>query len=382
MLKTKEVQMKPLDMIRAYAEPNGHRHALSIFPCWGVTSEGVCECPKGTACTSPGKHPIPSNGLKAATRNIDQICQWWTAHPNANLGIPTGRANGLLVIDVDNGPEKHGEDNLMALEDTLERLPETWESLTGGGGRHLFFQYPEGLDVRNSTSKLAPNIDVRAEGGYVIAEPARHASGRIYAWETTHMPEDVPLAQLPMSWLNALTGSHTTPPAQKPVSQARFELPDIIPVGAAQRRPIQTCRLDARGGCTGCHGAGNAPQGEHRAVQASTAIRRSGNGPPLRATLSTGLAAHFSSEARRIIAPATFRKIVPKSAWRRSSRKSTRISCCLSQRSAGVPGTARFGSSGSRKRRSSYSRNSPTTSWTKPLKSFNSAPATRRPKHS
>ena len=223
--------MKPIDMILAYAEPNGHRHALSIFPCWGVSQEGTCECPKGTACTSPGKHPIPSNGLKAATRDVNQIRQWWTANPNANLGIPTGRANGLLVIDVDNGPEKHGEDNLIALEGTLGRLPETWESLTGGGGRHLFFQYPEGLDVRNSASKFAPNIDVRGEGGYVIAEPARHASGRIYAWETEHMPDDVPLAQLPMGWLNALTGSHTTPPAQQPIPQARFELPDTIPEG-------------------------------------------------------------------------------------------------------------------------------------------------------
>ena len=223
--------MKPLDMIRAYAEPNGHRQALSIFPCWGVSQEGICECPKGTTCTSPGKHPIPSNGLKAATRNIDQLCQWWAAHPNANLGIPTGRANGLLVIDVDNGPDKHGDENLMALEASLGRLPVTWESLTGGGGRHLFFQYPVGLDVRNSAGKLALNIDVRAEGGYVIAEPSRHASGRIYAWETTHMPEDIPLAQLPMSWLNALSGPHTTPPAQQPVPQARFELPDTIPVG-------------------------------------------------------------------------------------------------------------------------------------------------------
>jgi P4 family phage/plasmid primase-like protien len=223
--------MKPIDMILAYADPNGHRHALSVFPCWGVTPEGVCECPKGAACTSPGKHPIPLNGLKAATRDAVQIRHWWSAHPNANLGILTGRANGLLVIDVDNGPEKHGEENLIALEEKLGRLPVTWESLTGGGGRHLFFQYPEGLDVRNSTSKLAPNIDVRSEGGYVIAEPSRHASGRIYAWEAEHMPEDVPLAQLPMSWLNALTGLHTTPPAQQPVPQARFELPDTIPVG-------------------------------------------------------------------------------------------------------------------------------------------------------
>jgi putative DNA primase/helicase len=223
--------MKPLDMILAYAEPSGHRQALSIFPCWGVSQEGVCECPKGTACNSPGKHPIPSNGLKAATRDAVQIRQWWAANPNANLGIPTGRVNGLLVIDVDNGPDKHGEENLMTLEGTLGRLPVTWESLTGGGGRHLFFQYPEGFDVRNSASKLAPNIDIRGEGGYVIAEPARHASGRIYAWEAEHMPEDVPLAQLPMSWLNALTWSHTTSPTQQPVPQARFELPDTIPKG-------------------------------------------------------------------------------------------------------------------------------------------------------
>ena len=237
--------MKSLDMIRAYAEPNGHRHALSVFPCWGVTPEGTCECPKGTACASPGKHPIPSNGLKSATRDVEQIRRWWTEHPNANLAIPTGRDNRLLVIDVDNGPEKHGEENLMALEGTLGRLPETWQSLTGGGGRHLFFQYPEGLDVRNSTSKLAPNIDVRAEGGYVVAEPARHASGRIYAWEAEHMPEDVPLAQLPMSWLNALTGFQSIKPAQQPNPQARFELPDIIPEGQRNDVLFKYRRLDA-----------------------------------------------------------------------------------------------------------------------------------------
>lgn len=223
--------MKSIDIILAYAETKGHRHALSIFPCWGVSKEGICECPKGAACTSPGKHPIPSNGLKAATKDVDQIRRWWSAHPNANLGIPTGRINGLLVIDVDNGPDKHGEDNLSELEEKIGCLPDTWEALTGGGGRHLFFQYPEGLDVRNSASKLAPNIDVRAEGGYVIAEPSRHASGRIYAWEDDHMPEEIPLAQLPMSWLNMLSGSQVLQPIQQPIPQPRFALPDSIPTG-------------------------------------------------------------------------------------------------------------------------------------------------------
>ncbi len=127
-----------------------------------------------------------------------EVERWFARWPDANLGIVTGAISGLVVLDVD--PKHGGDESFAKLEARHGTVPRTVESLTGGGGRHLFFGHPGGT-VRNRVG-LAQGIDLRADGGYVVAPPSRHPSGRDYAWEVSHHPDDTPLAELP-AWLLA-----------------------------------------------------------------------------------------------------------------------------------------------------------------------------------
>ena len=111
------------------------------------------------------KRPLTAGGFKSATTDPDQINQWWDKFPDALIGMPTG--DGLLVVDID-FPD--GPDTLAKLEAKYEPLPPTLETITGSGGRHLFFNVDRG--IRNSAGKLGKNIDIRCDGGYVIAPPS------------------------------------------------------------------------------------------------------------------------------------------------------------------------------------------------------------------
>jgi hypothetical protein len=121
---------------------------------------------------------------------------WFRAWPDAGIGIVTGTVSGLVVLDVD---VRHaGDVALEQLEREHGRLPATVECRTGGGGRHLYFAHPGAL-VRNKVG-LAPGIDIRGDGGYVVAPPSVHASGVRYTWAEGRTPESIGIAPLP-DWL-------------------------------------------------------------------------------------------------------------------------------------------------------------------------------------
>ena len=152
-----------------------------VFPTWGAIEEGGCMCPKGLDCTRAAKHPMTTKGFKDATTDQETIRDWWTRWPRANIGMPTGRRSGLLVVDVDSG--KNGFENLAALIHCYGEWPDTPTVWTGGDGLHLFFQYPTDTEIRNDEGrKLGAGIDVRGEGGYVLLPPSVHATRRAYAW--------------------------------------------------------------------------------------------------------------------------------------------------------------------------------------------------------
>jgi len=157
---------------------------------------------------SPGKHPRTNDGFKSATTNEKKIRAWWHNWPTANIGIVTGAISGLVVLDPDGG-DKVGLASLQKLRETLgsDTEPETLTAATGGGGYHLYFQYPANAKVSNGASVNLkksgyPDIDVRGDGGYVIAPPSNHHSGNSYRWET---PLDTPIAALPAAYLVLLT---------------------------------------------------------------------------------------------------------------------------------------------------------------------------------
>lgn len=122
-----------------------------------------------------------------------EIEAWFRRWPDANVGIVTGAISGLVVIDLDN---RHGAaQSVAAAERAHGPLPATVEALTGGGGRHLYCAHP-GRWTPNRVA-LQPGIDVRGDGGCVVAPPSLHPSGRHYAWRLGHAPGDLPVAALP-----------------------------------------------------------------------------------------------------------------------------------------------------------------------------------------
>ncbi|MCL6645786.1 MAG: bifunctional DNA primase/polymerase, partial [Dehalococcoidia bacterium] len=125
-------------------------------------------------CTPGGKAPLTPHGFHDAMTDAEQIEHWWAQHPRANIGIPT---TGLVVIDSD------GEANSWPNDpDHAADLASAGAiALTPRGGRHLVFRRHEGNAWKCSTGKLAPGVDVRTDGGYIVVPPSRTMPGA-YRW--------------------------------------------------------------------------------------------------------------------------------------------------------------------------------------------------------
>jgi len=159
-------------------------------------------------CAPGRKVPVTEHGLRDATTDSDQITQWWTRQPDANVAI---RTDGLLVIDVD------GEENAWLSDepDKLADLDAAPLSQTPHGGRQYFFRQPAGRAWRNTAGRLAQRVDTRANGGYVLVAPST-VDGKAYQWadecELTEPPHRLPE---PPAWLiellDALAASNDVP---------------------------------------------------------------------------------------------------------------------------------------------------------------------------
>lgn len=186
---------------------------LPVHPLHDVVA-GFCSCGK-QGCRDGrkgGKHPRPAAGQKRATTDAEQIRRWWTEYPGANIGIVTGAASGLFVLDVDGKP---GADSLATLESRNGALPVTVTARTGRGGTHYYFQHPGGY-VPSRAGKLGQGLDVRCDGGYVVAPPSVSEHGP-YTWEPGRSPDDVPIADAPEWLVTAARGNR--PPSQAKRSQ-------------------------------------------------------------------------------------------------------------------------------------------------------------------
>lgn len=146
------------------------------------------------------KHPDLPAWQDAATTDPATITRWYLERPGRGVGVATGDASGVFVLDVDIAEGKAGDETLAELERTYGTLPDTSEVITGSGGRHLYFRHPEGLDLTNSAGKLGPGLDIRANGGQVLAPPTVHPlTGRAYEWDAACHP-----VVDPPGWLLAL----------------------------------------------------------------------------------------------------------------------------------------------------------------------------------
>jgi hypothetical protein len=205
-----------------------------VFPVHSVVDVDQCSC-GNAGCDHQGKHPITTNGLKAATDDEEQVREWWAQHPTANIGVATGEGSSLWVLDVDLRDD--GPGHFAGFCDGREVL--TVEQVTGSGGRHLVFAWDaEAGEVRNRTN-VVPGVDVRGEGGYVIVPPSTHLSGSRYAWVEGRDPA-VLEPQLAPHWLLSLA-LHDGPAAPA-MARARGMNPAILtgPLPAREVRSIRS----------------------------------------------------------------------------------------------------------------------------------------------
>jgi putative DNA primase/helicase len=191
-----------LDAALAYA-----RHGWPVFPL-----------------VPQSKNPLTANGFKDARLDPAIITDWWTRHPDANIGVPTGALTGITVLDVDIKPWKnvHGDVTLAALLAEHGALPPTLEQVTWSGGTQYVFTYVPGM--RNSSGKLGHGLDIRGDGGYIVAPPSRvHQDGREgrYEWRTLLPLQDMPLALMP-EWIIA----RLRKPDQRPLPETTSSLPE------------------------------------------------------------------------------------------------------------------------------------------------------------
>ena len=187
------------------------------------------------------KLPAVSGGFKVATMDEEQIREAWGHRPNLNIGIATGTVSrGLVVIDldVDDSKDEDGVATLRAWEREHGDLPETATVKTGRGGMHLYYRcdQPVGCSVNAEIG-----VDVRGDGGYVVAPPSVHPNGNRYEFE--EYLDDVPIARADSNvyaFIRAAQGERQR--------GRRFSLPEVIGDGKRNDTLMRlACSLQSQG---------------------------------------------------------------------------------------------------------------------------------------
>ena len=172
------------------------------------------------------KVPAVVGGCKVATTKRTTIERWWDKNPQYNIGIATGnKSSGLVVIDLDVDKNKgiDGYDVLRDWQNKHGKLPETWQSITGRGGYHYF--YKDAI-VHSNRVGLYEGVDIRGEGGYIVAPPSVHPNGNIYEWEQG--PEEYEIAQVDNIVNDFLKGEKQRRDSEH---KTNFKVPELIPEG-------------------------------------------------------------------------------------------------------------------------------------------------------
>lgn len=211
------------------------RQGRPVFPCHTPT-HGGCSCHRD-GCSSPGKHPRTRNGLRDASSDPRVVAAWWRRWPDANVGVVTGRPSGLVVVDVD--PDHGGIDSMRRLVAQHGPLPPGPRVRTGSGGWHVMFAHPD-QPVPNSVGRVAPGVDIRGDGGYVIAPPSLHAAGDRYVWTRGGEPPALP------EWLERRIDP---PRVDRVASRAPIPITEALDrwAAAALRGEIDRVRFAAEG---------------------------------------------------------------------------------------------------------------------------------------
>lgn len=185
------------------------------------------------------KVPLTRNGCKDATTDAAQIKAWWQKYPNANIGLATGSVSqNVFVIDLDID-EDRGIDGYHSLEDWQREhgdFPETWTAITGRGGYHLYYR---GNGKIKNRAGIIDGVDIRGNGGYVVAPPSIHKNGNRYEWE--YSPDEFEIAKADNNveyFLSHDDQKHGT----------AFTMPNIVAAGQRNQMLFRfACMMQAKG---------------------------------------------------------------------------------------------------------------------------------------
>jgi len=167
---------------------------LPVIPLCPPDHKGVSKN-HAEKCQRPGKAPLIQNWQRFASTlpSLEEVKEWWTRWPTANIGGPTGPHWGL-ALDIDS---RHNGD--LEVRGTDRPIPDTITNLTGGGGTHHLFRFPGEFSIKNHVG-LFPGVDVRGIGGQIVLPPSVPVSGNAYHWEGGFEPGEFSLAEAP-DWL-------------------------------------------------------------------------------------------------------------------------------------------------------------------------------------
>jgi DNA-binding transcriptional ArsR family regulator len=165
----------------------------------------------------PGtKVPATGNGFKEATTDTDQVDKWWTRNPMYNIGISCG-PSGLVVLDFDTYKSGVHTDILFDDDDLVNSII----SRTPHGGTHVWFRQPPDMTLTCARGELPQHVDVRGEGGYIVAPPSYLPESGAYAFSDGHRPTDFEGTQgLPDSIIEILRPRERVPHAPRTTQTA------------------------------------------------------------------------------------------------------------------------------------------------------------------
>ena len=155
-------------------------------------------------CNDNKKTPLTKHGFKDASADEQVINSWWDKYPDANIGLPTGKTNNLIVVDVDVKNDADGMASLKQLQDECGEF-DTRIVHTPSGGLHFYFNYPADVDTIKNRANMKPGIDIRADGGYVIA-PGSSIGGNYYEFDDKYKE----ISELPQNLIKMLTNSSSS----------------------------------------------------------------------------------------------------------------------------------------------------------------------------
>ena len=190
------------------------------------------------------KKPLTPHGCKDAKKDPGAIRFWWKKYPDASIGVATGSISNLIVIDEDIDEDKgiDGTHQMLLWERENGDLPETISVITGRGGSHRYYKY-EGKDQKNRAG-IIEGVDVRGEGGYVIAPPSVHPNGTMYEWEND--PSETTIAEVDETVKKFLETGET--PNNIREAKEAFKLPNTIESGQRNSTLHKlACSMQAQG---------------------------------------------------------------------------------------------------------------------------------------